>query len=200
MTDLLTPAASTDVAHLDETSAHLGNHVSMYAIAAVLTCIDTHPVITDALEPTLLPTRRYLHHYDETVDRRLLIAKIIVDLPLDGALIVMETTTAQQQERARTRLLTQLLPRLQHEEHVQQVVLESRSGSDKHDRRTLDKLRRSHAVSAELRVDHIGKKAFALIWIPDFVAGSYFAAQYHGQPEPWELISAAHAVEVHKFP
>jgi hypothetical protein len=198
--DSFTQAAPNGVAHLDETSVHLGNHVSMYAIAAVLTCTEAHPVIIDALESALLPTRGYLHHYDETDDRRLLIAKIIADLPLDGALIVMETTTAKQQERARRRLLTRLLPRLQHEERVRQVVLESRSGSDKHDRRTLDRLRQSRAISAELRMDHVEKKASALVWLPDFVAGAYVAAEYHGRPEPWESISAAHAVEIHKCP
>ncbi|MCS7482366.1 hypothetical protein ACFFQW_20185 [Umezawaea endophytica] len=190
----------TEVAHVDETSVHLGNNISMYGIAAVLTCTDTHPIIADALTSTLLPTRTYLHHYDETSDRRLMIAKIISELPLDGALIVMETTTAQRQERARTRLLSQLLPRLQHEQHVRHVVLESRSGSDRHDRRTLDRLRRSRVVSAELRMDHVKKGESALVWLPDFVAGAYFAARYHDQPEPWELITTAHAVDVLTFP
>jgi len=160
-----------------------------------LTCTDNHRTIADALTSMLLPTRTYLHHYDETSDRRLIIA----DLPLDGALIVMETTTASCQERARTRLLAELLPRLQHEQHVRHVVLESRSGSDKHDRRTLNKLRQSRVVSTDLRMDHARKNESALVWLPDFVAGAYFAAEYHGQPEPWGLISAAHAVDVHTF-
>jgi hypothetical protein len=108
----------------------------------------------------------------------------------------MEPTSPQHQERARTRLLTELLPRLQHQESVNHVVLESRSGSDKHDRRTLDRLRRSRTVSAELRMDHVRKDATPLVWLPDFIAGTYFAAEYHDQPEPWELVSTAQVIEV----
>jgi hypothetical protein len=183
-------------AHLDETGVKISATTRLYAIAAVLTTRQTHPEIADALRSMLLPGRSYLHHYDETIDRRVGIAKVISQLPLDGALLVMEPTSPQHQERARTRLLTELLPRLQHQESVNHVVLESRSGSDKHDRRTLDRLRRSRTVSAELRMDHVRKDATPLVWLPDFIAGAYFAAEYHDQPEPWELVSTAQVIEV----
>jgi hypothetical protein len=34
------------------------------------------------------------------------------------------------------------------------------------------------------------------VWLPDFIAGAYFAAEYHDQPEPWELVSTAQVIEV----
>ncbi|GAA3461048.1 hypothetical protein ACFFSW_32465 [Saccharothrix longispora] len=183
-------------AHLDETGVRINAEQRLYGIAAVITSRREHAEICDALRPMLLPGRTCLHHYDETIDRRLSIAKVITRLTLEGALVVVETTAPRQQERARTRLLTELLPRLQHQECVDHVVLESRAGSDKHDRRTLDRLRRSRVVTASLRVDHVRKDATPLVWLPDFIAGSYFAAEHHGEPEPWALIAESHLIDV----
>jgi hypothetical protein len=124
------------------------------------------------------------------------LAKAIAELPLDGGLIVMDSTTEQAQERTRARLLAELLPRLHHIERVGQVVLESRAMSDKHDRRTRDRLRQSRKITSELRVEHARKAHAPLVWLPDFVAGAFLAARYHAEPEPWNILSAAHAVEV----
>ncbi|WP_106187250.1 hypothetical protein [Umezawaea tangerina] len=180
---------------MDETGVRLADGNRLYGMAAVLTDDLVHSEITTQLRSLVLPGKRFLHHYDETLDRRLMIAKSIAGLPLVGALLMMRTTTDAGQEEARKRLLNVLLPRLQHGEQVGQVVIESRSGSDKHDRRTRDRLRRSRTIT-DLRVDHVQKASEPLVWLPDFVAGAYFAAHYHGQPEPWSIIESGHLVEV----
>ncbi len=104
------------------------------------------------------------------------------------------STTDSGQEKARARLLCELLPRLEHIEQIGHVVLESRAGGDRFDRRTLNRLRMNHRVSG-LRMDHAGKD-LALLWTADFVASSYVAATRHNEPKPWEIINAAHPIEI----
>ncbi|GAA3002607.1 hypothetical protein [Actinokineospora diospyrosa] len=184
------------IAYIDETSAKTGAGTRLYGLAAVLTQARDHPVIEAELTAALTPGRDYLHHYDETPVRRAAIAKVIANLPLDGAILCTEVASSQQQERARVRLLAHLLPRLQYDEGVEQVFLESRSGADRHDRRTRERLRSSRRISTDFRVDHVGKSATPLIWLPDFVAGAYIAAAFHAEGEPWGMICASHLVDV----
>ncbi|MBM7770349.1 hypothetical protein JOD54_000553 [Actinokineospora baliensis] len=186
------------IAYVDETSAKTGAGTRLYGLAAVLTQAQHHPVIEAELTNALPPGRGYLHHYDEPPDRRAAIAKIIANLPLDGAILLAEVSSSQQQERARTRLLAHLLPRLQHQEGVERVYLESRSGADRHDRRTRERLRSSRRISTDFRVDHVGKSATPLVWLPDFVAGAYIAAMFHGEAEPWDILTTSHVVDVCK--
>ncbi|MGW0517761.1 hypothetical protein [Crossiella sp. NPDC003009] len=136
-----------------------------------------------------------LHFRNETQDRRVVIAEVLATLPLHGAVMATTSTTDSGQEKARARLLCDLLPRLQHVEQVEHVVLESRADGDRFDRRTLNRLRMARQVSAELRLDHAGKK-FALLWTADFVASSYVAATRHSEPKPWEIINGAHPIEI----
>jgi hypothetical protein len=140
-------------AHLDEGGGRLPSGNRLYGFAAVLTSASIHDNITEALFGELLPHRPYLHHYDETPERRLKIADTLSALPLSGAIVITEITRNTAQEQARCHLLGELLPRLEHVEKVSQVVLESRSGGDKHDRRTVDRLRRS--ATSPARCDSI---------------------------------------------
>lgn len=133
----------------------------------MLTSAAIHDHVTEALLGELLPHRPYLHHYDETPERRIKIANTLSALPLSGAIVITEITRNTAQEQARCHLLTELLPRLEHLEKVAEVVLESRSGGDKHDRRTVDRLRRSRQVTGALRLNHASKTASPLTWIAD---------------------------------
>jgi hypothetical protein len=72
---------------------------------------------------------------------------------------------------------------------VAHVVVESRGGSDEWDRRTRERLRRSHQISSAVRVDHARKRADGRLWLADFVAGAYFGALVHGDTEPWTIVS-----------
>jgi hypothetical protein len=140
-----------------------------------------------------------LHYYEETPARRVAIAKAIAALPLTGAIVVTRmsaSTAGHLQERARVRLLSELLPRLEHTERVSRVVIESRAGADKYDRRTRDRLRRSKHLAGGLYVDHLTKRADRRLWLADFVAGAYIGAELYAEAEPWEVIGAAHMIEV----
>lgn len=183
-------------AHLDEGGGRLASGNRLYGFAAVLTSAAIHDHVTDALRSELLPHRRYLHHYDETPERRIKIANTLSALPLSGAIVLTEVTRNTAQEQARCHLLSELLPRLEHVEKVSHVVLESRSGGDKHDRRTVDRLRRSHHVTGALRLDHATKASAPLTWIADFLIGAYVCAELHNDPEVWEIINQAHAIDV----
>ncbi len=133
---------------------------------------------------------------DETPARRTTIAGVLAQLPLHSAIVVTTVTDSIFQERARARLLTYLLPRLEHMEHVRRIVLESRARSDKHDVRTRDRLRRSRSLSTGLHVDHENKIAEPMTWVADFVVSSYLAAQQHGEQGPWEVVSDAHGLDI----
>jgi hypothetical protein len=181
---------------VDEGGVRIGERRRLYALAAVLTSAADHAEIAAQLGGLLLPGRAFLHHYDETPERRIKIANTIAALPLHGAVIAVAETGEQAQERARARLMAWLLPRLQHAEQVQHVIIERREGGDKHDRRVLDRLRRSRTVSGALHMDHAAKSASAPLWIADFVVGSYFAASHHGDGASWQIISATQVIDV----
>ncbi|MCO1576980.1 hypothetical protein M8C13_14575 [Crossiella sp. SN42] len=100
------------------------------------------------------------------------------------------------QERARASLLAALLPESQHREGVSRVCIESRAGSDKHDRRTRDRLRRSRRIDAAMRVDHVGKDGDPLLWLPDQIAGFFVAAEFHGEPDAWQLVNKDQLIDV----
>jgi len=117
-----------------------------------------HAGINAQLGGLLLPARAFLHHYDETAERRVKIANTIAALPIHGAIVVTAVGTHTLQERARARLMAWLLPHLQHVERVDEVVFESRSGGDRHDRRTAERLRRSRRITGQIRLRH-GAKA-----------------------------------------
>ena len=183
-------------AHIDESGGRLANGRRLYGMAAVLTERPQHAVIRQCLRELLLPNEDHLHFYDESPKRRLQIAERLADLPFTGALLVIDETTDTEQERMRRRLLGWLLPRLEHTESVDYAIVESRSGGDKHDRRTRDRLIKSRQVSSALRVTHVLKHHDELLWVADFVASSYTTAVLHDQPDPWLMLNAAHAIDV----
>jgi hypothetical protein len=185
-----------DVAHVDESGVRLADGARLVGLVAVLTRSFAQPDIVGPLRDLVLPGRDFLHYYDETPTRRVQIAGIVATLPLSGALIITKITNDQQQERARARLLTTLLPRLQHVEHVSRVIIESRGGSDKHDRRTRDRLRHSRSITAAIQVDHAQKQDDERLWLPDFIAGSYVGAVSDAGSEPWKIVSESHLIEV----
>lgn len=140
-------------AYVDEAGARLADGQWMYALGAVLLSTDQHSASVARLRSLLMPTRPFLHHHGETPARRTAIAEALAQLPLHGAIVVTTVAANARQERARARLLTYLLPRLEHMEHAGRVVLESRARSDKHDVRIRDRPRRSRSLSAKLRMD-----------------------------------------------
>lgn len=168
----------------------------LYELASVLTSSVDHAEITAQLKALLLPGRAFPHHYDETAERRVKIANAIAGLPIHGAIVVTTVGAHTGQERARAKLMRWLLPHLQYVEHVEEVVLETRSGGDRHDRRTVDRLRRSRRITTQIRINHGGKTDEPLTWIADFVMGAYVAWGHHSEPGPWNTINTAQAIMV----
>ena len=187
-------------AHIDETGTQLSDGRRLYALAAVLTDAADHAHVSAAMTGLLLPRQRWLHHYDETHDRRLKIAEAVAPLPLIGTIFMITPTERSRQEQARAKLLVELLPHLQHTEQATRVVVESRQAGDRHDRRVRDRLRRSHRIDAAMPVDHKVKDADPILWVADFIAGAYIAAHHHDEHEPWEILCAAHVIEVRHVP
>jgi hypothetical protein len=195
------PAVSYSVepaccAHVDEGGVRLADGGRLYGLAAVLTSPVDHVEINAQLGCLLLPARTFLHHYDETAERRVKIANTIAALPIHGAIVVTAVGTHTRQERARARLIAWLLPHLQHVERVDEVVFESRSGGDRHDRRTAERLRRSRRITGQIKLRHGAKAQEPLTWLADFVIGSYMASFHHDESVPWNVLSAAHAIDV----
>jgi hypothetical protein len=182
------------VAHVDEAGARLSSGRRLYVVAAVLTSDGSHPDVVAALT-AMQEAELPLHYRTERFERRVAVAKTLAGIPLHGAILLTTVSGNTGQEQARARLLCNLLPQLEHVEGVHQVVLESRGGGDRHDRRTRDRLRRSHRITAELRIDHAGK-ALPLLWPADWVASAYVAAHVHDEREPWEIINGAHLIEI----
>jgi hypothetical protein len=183
-------------AHIDEASVRLQDGSRLYGIAAVLTSTIDHHAIATALRLLLPYGRPFLHHYDETPRRRVEIASTVAELPLTGVIIITEVTSDREQERARAHLFADLLPRLQHTEHVEHVVIESRRTGNRHDRRTRDRLRQSRRITADLRLDWAEKPDDPLVWLPDSVIGCYFSAGHHGDRAPWKILDTAHLIDI----
>jgi hypothetical protein len=182
------------VAHVDEAGARLADGRQQYTLAAVLTSPADRPGIVKLLSD-LQVGEAPLHHHAERPERRVLIVEALTEAPLHGSILIATSCAASAQERARARLLSVLLPTLEHVENVQRVTIESRAGGDRHDRRTRDRLRRSHQITSALRVDHAGKSE-PMLWIADFIVSAYVAANHRDQRKAWEIISGAHCVDV----
>jgi hypothetical protein len=193
-------SGSALLAHIDEGGAPLPDGNRMYGITAVISEGEEQASLCQALRDALLPGQRYLHHRHEKPRRRLEIARAVAELPFSGALVVVRSTAANEQERARTCLLSWLLPHLRHVEHVREVVIESRHGSDIHDRRTARRLVRSRKITEDLRIRHVSKLGDERLWLADFIMGAYGDATLHGRPEAWEIISKSHCIEVRTEP
>lgn len=185
----------TMVAHVDEAGARLPNGRRLYVIVAAVSSIIDEPKIIGAITPLQISSEIPLHFRTERTERRVAVAQAIAAAPLYGAVLLSTSATNTGQERARTRLLCDLLPRLEQVEKVGHVVLESRAGGDRHDRRTRDRLRRSRQITAALRMDHANKST-PMLWPADWIASSYIAAHHHHEHEAWDIINAGHLVEI----
>lgn len=187
-------------AHVDEGGGPLPSGSRLYAMAAVLSSGNGAGLLRRGLRSALLPWQLHLHHYEESAKRRVELAHTIAEFDFSGAVVVSSATSNTRQEHARARLLCWLLPRLQHLEGVDQVIIESRHGSDRHDRRTGNRLRQSHRITATMRIDHVGKFGDERLWLADFLVGAYSAARLHDQPEPWEILTDSHVIDVVEDP
>lgn len=184
-------------AHLDESSAVDGQGHRIYVMAAVLSLEDNAPVLKGQLRHLLRQGQDHLHWAaDRSLQRRVELAEALADCEITGALITTRFTTNREQERARKQILQSLLPRLQWDESVSHVAIESRHQGDSHDVKTVAWLRRAHIINAQMHIDHVPKRQDERLWLADAIVSAFVAAQCHGQDEPWDILTSHHVIDI----
>lgn len=104
----LTVTEGMITAHVDEAGAQLSDGRRLSVVAAVVTSSEDHPQITGALT-ALQEAELPLHYRTERLERRILVASVLAEAPLQGAILVTTSTSNTAQEQARSRLLAALL-------------------------------------------------------------------------------------------
>ncbi|GAA5102670.1 hypothetical protein GCM10025762_02400 [Haloechinothrix salitolerans] len=184
----------------DESSRPNKQGLWLYAMAFPMVRADRAATVREDLH-TLRPVGTdFLHFYDLPQKTRLSVARDAGQLDWEAALVVVQLTHPRGQERSRRRILANALPKLGHVEHVTTVLLESRARSDKHDRRTIDRLRGSLSIADALTVEHVDKTAEPLCWLADLIVGAFVANEAGGDPDPWHALDEARPLEVTWLP
>jgi hypothetical protein len=152
------------------------------------------------LRAALRDARGVLHYYELPPKRRIEVVRHAATLPWEAALVVCQMTSRTLQERSRSRILANALPRLDFLEGVTTVVLESRAHADRRDLRTRDRLRGSRSLGDHFAVEHAGKQDDELVWLADLVVGAFVACERRGITESWELLEQARPIEITWLP
>ena len=109
---------------------------------------------------------------DESDRRRRQIAEAIAQLPMRHLVVIRDGSPGERAERRRRHCLEPMLYELD-ELQVDMAIFESRGhADDRRDRNLLDAQRAKHAVSTDLRVDHVPGRKDPLPWIPDALCGA----------------------------
>lgn len=172
----------------------------VYAMAFPMVRVDKAEPVRAGLRSQLPPGAKFLHFYDLSPKDRLSVARSVAELDWEAALIVVQLTSNRRQEQTRRRILTSALPRLEHVERVTTLLLESRAKGDRHDRRTLDRLRGSRTLGAGLMVQHVDKASDPLTWLADIVVGAILAKVARRDEDAWQALDDARLLEVTWLP
>ena len=172
----------------------------LYALAHVVTDEDqraeARQVLQRLAQRDRLPS---LHFADENRSRRAWLAKQVADLELTGSIVVSQTSARSKLEECRSRLLVAGAVSLQQNEHVSQLVVESRNQADKNDRKAVDVARARRELTGQLHVDFARKSADPMLWVADVVASAFTTADKGGDSEPWDVLNDAHVIEVRRL-
>ena len=145
-----------------------------YILSAAV-CAQAHvDAIRDSMRALLIAKgHRKLHWRDEDRGRQRVIAATIAALDVEHLVVVRSNaTTAGHPERQRRLCMERLLPELV-AMGVGQAIVESRGRKDdQNDHRTLDILRRKHALGGRLHLDHVGGPTEPMLWIADACCGA----------------------------
>lgn len=188
------------VAAGDESSGPYPDGRWLYAMAFPIVRWDLADEVRLGLRAAQREARGVLHFYELPLKRRIEVARHVSSLPWEAALVVCQLTSRTRQERARARILTNALPRLERQEDVATVILESRAHADRRDIRTRDRLRGSRSIRDHFKVEHVGKHGDELVWLADLLVGAFMASERRGLHEPWDLIDSARPIEITWLP
>ena len=143
-----------------------------YVLAAALCESGTLEMVRTDLVGLLLPGQAKFHWRDESDRRRRQIAEAIAQLPMRHLVVIRDLSPGERAERRRRHCLEPMLYELD-ELQVDMAIFESRGpADDRRDRNLLDAQRAKHAVSTDLRVDHVPGRKDPLPWIPDALCGA----------------------------
>jgi hypothetical protein len=118
-----------------------------------------------------LKGQQKVHWRDESDKRRRQIAEFIALLPLEHAVVVRNGHPDDRPERRRRQAMERLMHELD-QARVKDVTFESRDDrNDVRDRDMLDALRARKTISPDLRMNHIGGRDDAMLWVADALCG-----------------------------
>ena len=180
------------VAFLDESRALRPFDTKVYMVCAALVEVERINDVRVGLEPLRLPGQKKLHWTDESISRKLDIAKAIADLDNMNAIVSHYGEASGKEERFRRKCLEQIYYELD-QMGINRVVMESRS---KHQ----DAKDRGHIVALQgrglfqnMRIEHKRGGDEPLLWIPDAVLGALNLRE-KGHAECWEFLAESMVV------
>lgn len=182
-------------AFVDESGSHTTQDPDTYLLAASVCRDDLLEDIRAALRPLRLGNGK-LHWHQEDARRRRLIAEAIADMDLAHVVVVRSGAPDERGERRRRLCLERLLHELE-SLGVASALFESRGpADDRRDRKMVEALRTSRAISAAVRVNHEKGPLEPLLWLPDAICGAVVADRI-GQGEYLKIIAERVSVTVH---
>lgn len=156
-------------------------------VCAALVEVERISGIRADLEPLLLPGQKKLHWTDESIKRKLAIARQIGEIGNMNAIVSHYGDESGQEERFRRKCLEQIYFELE-EMGICRVVMEGRSKKqDAQDRAHIVALQQKGVVPS-IRIEHERGGDEPLLWIPDAVLGA-LNLRHKGQRECWDLLA-----------
>jgi hypothetical protein len=142
-----------------------------YILAATVCQTADLSILRQEVAGLRLKGQQKVHWRDESDKRRRQIAEFIALLPLEHIVIVRNGHPDDRPERRRRQAMERLMHELD-QTGIRDVTFESRDDrNDSRDRYMLDALRARKAISLDLRVNHVGGRDDALLWVADALCG-----------------------------
>jgi hypothetical protein len=143
-----------------------------YLLAAALVDLGDLAPLRKALRGLLFPGQRELHFQRETPQRRKLILSRVVELEV--RVDIYRADCRRSEEIARRICLARLVDDLL-DIDARRLVLDSRSGRDQHDIRTIRDVLGKRPRESGLLYEHFDSASDPLVWLADIAAWSYGA-------------------------
>lgn len=159
-------------AWLDESGSNQALDPRTYLLSAVISETSQVPQAREVMRGPLLSKGGKLHWRDEGRRHQEQISQAIARLNIEHLVVVRSSTTATRPERQRQLCVERMLPELV-ALGVGTAVFESRGPKDdRHDRRTLEHLRRKQMITGGLQIDHVGGRTEPMLRIADACCGT----------------------------
>jgi len=179
----------------DESGSNARKDPGTYLMAAAILANEDVGTSRDAMSRLLLPRESKVHWRDDQAARRRQVVNAVLELPVEGFVVVRQSMGGEPSERARRKCLDRLLPELE-ALGCSSLVLESRGAvQDRRDMAMIDALRRTRAVSSAIKVDHQPGPKDPLLWISDALCGAVVASRT-GDPSYLQALASCTTIEL----